>query len=117
MENEVLRTCALEVSLDYCQRIATQVATDIVEELERSGSLESYTMESLEQMAKEQIDAKEPYCKVLEVCLSTGLEGEECKPKQCPFKDPMGCRYLESCLDPLLQAEYHEALNLQQQAA
>ena len=117
MENEVLRTCALEVSLDYCQRIATQVATDIVEELERSGSLESYTMESLEQMAKEQIDAKEPYCKVLEVCLSTGLEGEECKPKQCPFKDPMGCRYLESCLDPLLQAEYHEALSLQQQAA
>ena len=43
--------------------------------------------------------------------------GTDCKPKQCPFKDPMGCRYLESCLDPMLQAEYYEALNLQQQAA
>jgi hypothetical protein len=111
-ENEVLRTCALEMSLDYCQRIANQVATKIVQDLEESGGLETFTMESLEEMAKEGIDAKEPYCKVLESCLSTGLEGEECKPKQCPFQDS-GCRLLGACLDPVLSAEYYEALNLQ----
>jgi hypothetical protein len=110
--NEILRTCALEVSLDYCQRLASNVATEVVDALEAKGTLESISMELLEKDVQDMINKKEPFCKVLENCLATGLQGDECRPKQCPFQSEVACRYIASCLNPSIYNEYSEAMGL-----
>jgi hypothetical protein len=110
--NDILRTCALEVSLDYCGRVGTNVATEVVDALEAKGTLESITMEVLEKEVRDMINKKEPFCEVLENCLATGLQGDECRPKQCPFQSEAACRYVASCLDPSIQNEYSEAMGL-----
>jgi hypothetical protein len=85
--NDILRTCALEVSLDYCQRVTTNVATELVEALEANGTLEKYSMEKLEEKVQDMTNEKEPFCKVLETCLANGMQGDECSPTKCPFQN------------------------------
>lgn len=108
--NDILRTCALEVSLDYCQRMGTNIATGVVDDLEAKGALESITMEVLQKDVQDMINKKEPFCGVLENCLATGMQGDECCPKQCPFQSEVACQYVASCLDPSIQNEYSEAM-------
>jgi hypothetical protein len=108
--NEILRNCVLEVSLDYCQRVASHAADDVVDDLEKSGNIEGLTMEKLEKDVQDRITVNEPYCVILEQCLANGFQDEECKPQTCPFKKESACRYLNSCLDPSIQSEYSKAL-------
>ena len=108
--SDILLSCALETAMDYCQRLATHVATEMIDELEAKGTLESLTLASLEEDAEKRIHIQEPYCKVLEVCLGNGMEGEQCRPKSCPFQDELACRFMTSCLDANIQKEYADAL-------
>jgi hypothetical protein len=110
--NDILLTCALEISLEYCQRVATHVATELVNALEVSGGLETISMDVLEKDVQDLINKKEPFCKVLETCLATGMQGDECRPTKCPFENEVACRYVASCLDPTIQAEYREVMGL-----
>lgn len=113
-EKEVLRNCVAEVSLDYCQRVSTKLATDLVTELEAQGKSveEMLAMENLEDIIFEKIAGKEPYCSILDECILSEFEDEKCRPKACPFKNQVACQYLTSCLDPELQQEYADALGL-----
>ncbi|KAG7348173.1 thioredoxin [Nitzschia inconspicua] len=113
MEDEVYRNCVLELSLDYCQRMATKVGTNLIDELEKSGkSTEEILQEAtaLETKILGLLAEKEPYCGILESCIKEKMKDEACRPKQCPFRNELACRYLTSCKDPSIMVEYSEAL-------
>jgi hypothetical protein len=116
VEDDIYRSCVLEVSLDYCGRTTRQVGTQLLDELEKSGT-------SLEEILKDEatiettilrlLAEKEPYCGILETCIVEDMKDEGCRPKQCPFRNEVACRYLTSCNDPEIMAEYREALGFQ----
>ena len=56
--------------------------------------------------------SKEPYCALLESCILSDYEADECRPARCPFENVAACSYLESCFDPSVQTEYGIALGL-----
>ena len=112
-ELDIMRTCTLEVSLDYCKRVANHVAEDLVEAMDLA-SLDN--MEKLEQLEKDVLDSiqkKEPYCAILDDCIASGLADDKCRPTKCPFEEDIACRYLTACLDPTMQQDYAEALGVQ----
>jgi hypothetical protein len=113
-EDDIYRSCVLEVSLDYCGRTAKHVGTELVDELEKSGkSLEEMLQNetnTIEATILSLLAEKEPYCAILESCIVQDMKDEECRPKQCPFRNEIACRYLTSCNDPSIMVEYAEAL-------
>ena len=113
-ETEILRSCTLEISLDYCKRVASHVADDLVSDLEASGKLESIgdDLQKVEKDIYDRIQTSEPYCAILEDCILNGLVEEKCRPETCPFGEETACRYLTTCLDPTMQQDYAEALGL-----
>lgn len=112
--NEILRNCVMEMTLDYCQRASTKVATDLVTELEASGKTldELLAMQGLEQIILDEVAKAEPYCAIVDNCVVTEYEDEKCRPKTCPFTNDVACKYLTSCLNEGLQQEYAEALGV-----
>jgi hypothetical protein len=117
---QILRNCVLEVSLDYCQRVGSKAATDMVDELEKQGvSVEDIVeMDDLQEKMMALIEKAEPYCVVLDDCVVNGMQDEKCRPDKCPFQNPQACSYLTACLEPDIQQEYAEAmgLNLEEEA-
>jgi len=111
---EVLRSCVAELSLDYCQRISQKVAEDLIEELDAQGMSvdEMLALPDLEQRIIARVGEAEPYCELLDTCIVSDFAEPECRPERCPFRNPVACQYLSSCLDPALQQEYAEALGL-----
>ena len=110
----ILRSCALELSIDYCTRITTRETNTYLEVL--SAIPESDPFPSLEEIEKHLLDEvkkQEPYCGLIETCMVSNFEElEECRPEVCPFVNDAACTYLESCLDPTVQDEYGRALGL-----
>lgn len=108
----VLQACAMEISLDYCQRLSTYLTNDWVA---KQVGLESITEEVIAAYSTylaEALPESEPYCMIIEECIIGNFATEECRPNHCPFKDPAACRYLSSCLSPDIQAEYAKVLNV-----
>jgi hypothetical protein len=112
--HEILRNCVAEIALDYCQRVSSQAATELVDDFEKAGITvdEMLAMEDLEGQVMDRISKAEPYCAILDTCVLTEFKEEACRPKTCPFENEVACRYLTACLDPSLQQEYAEALGL-----
>jgi hypothetical protein len=112
--HDILRNCVAEIALNYCQRVSTQAATELVDDLEKLGMTaeEMLAMEDLEGQVMDRISKAEPYCAILDTCVLTSFKEEACRPKTCPFENEAACRYLTACLDPSLQQEYAEALGL-----
>ena len=113
-KEKVIRQCVIETSLDYCQKVAAKVGTDMVDELEAAGkSLEDMAaMENLEQDLLDRVAAAEPYCKLVDQCVISDYEDEVCRPKTCPFQNEIACVHLTSCLKPELQTEYADAMGI-----
>jgi hypothetical protein len=114
VQQQVLQSCTSQISLYYCQRVSTKVATDLVNELEASGKSveEMLQMDTLEQDVLDRVSKEEPYCGILDQCVLNDFRGEVCRPTSCPFKNDIACRYVTSCFDAELQKEFAEALGL-----
>ena len=102
----------MEVALDYCSRLTTTLTNDWVAKQEGLETLTDEVITAYTNYLNEALPESEPYCLLVEDCILTDYAKEECRPKQCPFKDPVACRYVSACLSPELQAEYATALNL-----
>ena len=70
------------------------------------------TLEEIEARLMDDVKTQEPYCGLIEICMVSDFEGEECQPEKCPFENGAACDYLESCFDPKIQNEYGVALGL-----
>jgi len=106
---QVLRTCSLELSLDYCTRLSTHVTNQYLEEM--ANETDFPTMIEIEALLKDRIQQQEPYCRIFDDCLKEHFGSTECKPATCPFQD-VGCRYVSACLDSTIEREYAVALEL-----
>lgn len=109
----ILRTCALELSVDYCTRVTQRVTEDYVKELGEIPENEAFpTMAEMEARLLADVNKVEPYCGTIEVCSSTDFEDESCRPASCPFTNGAACSYVESCFVPSIQDEYGIALGM-----
>ncbi|KAL3943884.1 MAG: hypothetical protein SGBAC_002042 [Bacillariaceae sp.] len=111
-ENQILYSCVVQMSLDYCQRVSKEVATEIVLKLEATGQTIEEMLESptLEQDILSAVAEIEPHCGLVDDCLVNSFADEKCRPDTCPFTNPNACRYLTACFDPIVQSDYAEAL-------
>lgn len=109
----ILRSCVLELSLDYCTRVTTRSTNAYLEELGAIPESDPFpSMEEIERRLLDDVSAKEPYCGLIEKCVLGGYEDEECRPARCPFVNDAACVYVRSCFEPSVQDEYGTALGL-----
>eukprot|EP00956_Cyclotella_meneghiniana_P002511 scaffold2877_cov41-Cyclotella_meneghiniana.AAC.2 len=109
----ILRSCATELSLDYCTRVSKRETDAYVEELSLIPDDKPFpTMDQIEQHLVDIINATEPYCAIIETCIITDYEKEECRPKKCPFENHAACDYVQNCFGVEIQNEYAIALGL-----
>jgi hypothetical protein len=109
----VLVTCVKELSLDYCARLSTRLTEDYVEDALKkvNSTKELSSITEIEKELKRKLQDTEAYCGIFDDCYATKFVSASCRPETCPFQ-PIGCSYVTSCLDDLIQAEYAKALNL-----
>lgn len=113
--NDVYRLCVMEVSLDYCQRLAEPVGTKVVDDLIASNLSSEELIKASEKVDKlimDELSKREPYCAILDGCIVNHMADEACRPKTCPFTNDAACRLLTSCKDPSVMKEYAEAMKL-----
>ncbi|KAL7552637.1 hypothetical protein ACHAWF_015865 [Thalassiosira exigua] len=109
----VLRPCALELTIDYCNRVTTRATSDYLEVLAAIPQEDTFpTLAEIEAHLLDVVTGAEPYCGSIEKCILGNFEEEECRPALCPFENEVACRYIESCLDTYVQDEYGLALGL-----
>ena len=113
----VLRSCVVDLSLDYCTRVSARVTTDYLDELERLPEADYPSLADLDELLSNRTDAIEPYCSTFSKCYLEEFKDEEdgdakskCRPESCPFKNEAACRYVANCLDARIKKEYVEAL-------
>ena len=113
--DDIYRVCTMEVSLDYCQRLADPVGTKVVDDLIASDLTSDQLVaasENIEKLIMEEIAKEEPYCAILDDCIASHMGAETCRPKVCPFENNAACLLLTSCKDPSIIKEYAEVLKI-----
>lgn len=109
----ILRSCALELTIDYCSRITTRETNAYIAELNKIPEEDPFpTLDEIESQLMDNVRRHEPYCPLVESCMLTNFESAECRPEKCPFENKAACHYLETCLDSNIQNEYGFALGL-----
>ena len=111
----VLRTCVTELTLDYCDRIATQYMESWIDTWPVNQTITDEVFDQYQLQISQFINATEPQCYyyvVQNVCSTSNFTNMECQPNTCPFQDRTACRFLTACLTEQLQTEYAEALQL-----
>lgn len=79
----ILKSCVVELSLDYCQRTSQQIADTLVDEWRRNDAegfdnlneedLWDYYMPLLENGILSRLQQSEPYCSILDSCLASNF--------------------------------------------
>lgn len=110
----ILRSCTLELSIDYCTRITTRETNVYLEELAKIPETDAFpSIDVIEKHLLDEVKKVEPYCGIIESCIVSNFESDEaCRPLSCPFENEAACGYVSSCLDPVIQDEYGVALGL-----
>mmetsp|Transcript_41949 Transcript_41949/g.48989 ORF Transcript_41949/g.48989 Transcript_41949/m.48989 type:complete len:513 (+) Transcript_41949:209-1747(+) len=112
----ILRTCMMDLSLDYCSRVSTKVGDNALnKEVEaivakHADDLDAAVVE-LKQFLTDKVGELEPFCTIFDKCLAGDFAEEECQVKSCPFENDVACKYLSSCLIPGVQQEYSAMLS------
>lgn len=116
-QQRILYSCLAQMALNYCQRVSSKVATELITQAEAGGvaSLEEILgMPTLEQDILNLVQEQEPYCGLMDKCVVSGFSDKQCRPDSCPFQNDLACRHLALCLDPEVQKEYAAALSAEQ---
>jgi len=108
----ILRSCAQDIALDYCDRFKIVATEDYLREEQSKALAGQIDWTKLKAGLQAELERQEPYCLVLEDCVLTQFAADQCRPKTCPFKDPAACRYMTSCFSESLQRDYANALGI-----
>ena len=78
LSNEfILRSCVVDLSLDYCTRVSTRVTTDYLDELEKIPEADYPKLSDLDALLANRTDEVEPYCTAFTRMLRGGVQGGE----------------------------------------
>jgi len=115
----VLKSCVVDLSLDYCTRLSTRLTNDYLNTLDTTLPVSYPTLDEMESAMEVIIQAAEPYCGIFGACYKAdfrvGADGgaggvtgvdNKCRPIDCPFGNVGACRYVASCLGEKVAAEY-----------
>ena len=109
-DNLLLKSCLVDLTLDYCTRVTTRLTTDYLATLKDLQDDEYPTFAEMETRLREYIKRDEPYCDTFSDCQASSFKPEEtCRPKTCPFQREAGCYYVASCLTDSITEEYKGA--------
>lgn len=107
----VLKSCFVDLTLDYCTRFSSKATTDYLESLAHLPNDKYPTFTVMETELLAMISEIEPYCSKFNSCYSNGFdESEGCRPESCAFKNDAACKYVNGCLTENIQKEYQDAL-------
>ena len=70
------------------------------------------SLQEIETHLLTKVKEDEPYCGIIENCIVSNFEDNECRPQMCPFVNDAACTYVTSCFDGPVQDEYGLALGL-----
>ena len=133
----ILRSCALELIVDYCTRVTSRATNAYIKELNAIPESDPFpTLDEIETRLLDDVRKIEPYCGTIESCVRNNFESSTnsstistmpttsiiesdesstlltCRPPKCPFVNDAACTYIECCLEPNVQDEYGVALGL-----
>jgi hypothetical protein len=96
--DDIVKTCVIDTTVDYCSRYVDNIRTPLMSEDE----------------VVEIISTEEPYCVVLDGCVDANMpDNYSCRPKVCPL-GVMGCRYVGVCMEDDVKDVYIEAMGGEQ---
>ena len=107
----ILRSCVVDLTLDYCTRVSTRVTTEYLDELSATPDAEYPALSELDGLLSARTEEVEHYCVGFDKCYVDEFKEESCRPEKCPFKNEVACRYAANCLDPRIKKEYMDALS------
>jgi hypothetical protein len=110
----LVKTCVLDLSMDYCQRLSSHHLNDWIDSFDDERSITEADIDTYVSAQVVAMAQLEPYCGVLESCISSSAmfhSNSTCRPQVCPFMDSMACRYVTACLSSNMQQEYADALD------
>ena len=113
--NIVLRTCVTELTVDYCDRIATHYMETWIDTWPLNKTITDEVFDQYQLQISSYINQTEPQCYyyvVQNVCTISNFTNSICQPNVCPFQDRTACRFLTACLTDQLYTEYAEALQI-----
>ena len=110
--DQILQSCVMEVSLDYCVRLQDSLAKDWLSQFSSIQDITEQAWKLYQPQLQANIAQQEPFCSIVEDCVVTNFVGATCRPPSCPFEDSTACRYLTACLTDELQLEYAVAMKL-----
>ncbi|GFH53072.1 hypothetical protein CTEN210_09548 [Chaetoceros tenuissimus] len=108
----ILKSCFIDLTLDYCTRFSTKATNDYLDSLEGLGNDEYPSFAQMEKELRSQVEEAEPYCTLFSTCYDKqfSVDTEGCRPATCPLKNEAACRYLSACMSDSIRDEYKEAL-------
>jgi thiol-disulfide isomerase/thioredoxin len=109
-ERLILKSCVVDMTLDYCTRLSTKVATVYLNSLDNVPDTEYPSFAQMEERLRDVIKETEPYCSMFNECFESEFKNIECRPEVCPFQKDGACRYVAACLSEYVKEEYKEAL-------
>jgi thiol-disulfide isomerase/thioredoxin len=110
--DQIVRTCASEIALDYCSRLSTQYMEVWIENWPLNQQITEEAFNTFQTHLHQDLVVNEPFCALMDDCAAVNFAEKKCQPETCPFTDPTVCRYLTGCLTDQLQHEYAEAMQL-----
>lgn len=117
-ESVILKSCLVDLTLDYCTRFSSKATTDYLNSISDLGNDEYPSFTEMETQLLANIENDEPYCSGFSACYESGFkDNEKCRPATCPFKNTAACSYVNGCLDDAIQKEYKEVVSNSQEAA
>jgi thiol-disulfide isomerase/thioredoxin len=110
--SQIVRTCATELTLDYCDRLSTNYVEAWIDTWPPNKKFTEDAFADFQSQLSFSLNETEPHCVYMDECSISNFTKPLCQPKSCPFRDRTACRYLTACLMDSLQLEYAEALGL-----
>lgn len=104
----ILRSCTMDLSLDYCSRVANRIPPS---------AYDGVSIYELEEKIYSLMGEIEPFCSLVDKCVSKDFKDAECRPKTCPFDNQQACIYVATCMDDGVVGAYKSVIDEEAKAS
>eukprot|EP00814_Leptocylindrus_danicus_P007413 CAMPEP_0116008038 /NCGR_PEP_ID=MMETSP0321-20121206/2637_1 /TAXON_ID=163516 /ORGANISM="Leptocylindrus danicus var. danicus, Strain B650" /LENGTH=444 /DNA_ID=CAMNT_0003476809 /DNA_START=12 /DNA_END=1346 /DNA_ORIENTATION=+ len=97
----ILRSCTMDLSLDYCSRVANRIP---------HSAYDGVSIYELEDKIYSLMGEVEPFCALVDQCVREDFKNPDCRPEKCPFVNQQACTYIATCMDEGVVGAYRSAM-------